>query len=447
MSYRGLRDHACSPLLLLAVLSVCAFPARAGASDGQPEDWAIHGQITAVTQYHPAFTSPYRGANSLNSGSRGVKSISSTAYLGVRPWTGGEIWVDPEVDQGFGLNDTLGVAAFPNGETGKVGSSAPYFRLQRLFLRQTTDIGGRLEQLDPAANQLRGDRSADNLVVTLGKFSVVDIFDTNVYAHDPTKDFLNWAAINSVAYDYAADAWGYSYGIAAEWTQDWWTLRGGLFDLSKIPNGKALETGFGQFELVAEGEERHTLFGRDGKLKLLGYVNRGRMGSYDDAVDLADVTGGVPNTALVRRYKSRPGAALNLEQELTDDLGYFARLSINDGSQEAYEFTEANRAFSTGLSLKGTAWQRPDDMVGAAYMVDALSRAARNYLAAGGLGILIGDGRLPHYGLENVVETYYSAQIENWLSVGVDYQLIVNPAYNPDRGPVSVLGARIHAEM
>jgi high affinity Mn2+ porin len=437
------------PPVSLALLLFCMAPAHADPFDSvdAPEQWAIHGQFTNVTQYHPAFASPYRGPNSLDPGSRGDETIDATLFLGIRPWAGGEIWADPEMDQGFGLSDTLGVAAFPSGEAYKVGSSVPYFRLQRLFFRQTIDLGGEWQRDEPDANQLGGGHTADNLVVTLGKISVVDIFDTNTYAHDPKKDFLNWAAIDSAAYDYAADSWGYSYGAAAEWTQDWWTLRAGLFDLSKMPNGIHLETGFGQFETVVEGEERHTLFGHDGKLKLLGYVNRGRMGGYEDALRYSEIFGGAPDTALVRTYKSRPGFALNLEQGLTDDLGFFARLSANDGSQEAYEFTESNRALSTGLSLNGEAWERPKDTFGFACIVDDISHAARTYFAAGGLGILIGDGRLPHYGLENGFETYYSAQLEAWLSAGLDYQMIANPGYNRDRGPVSIFSARVHAEF
>ncbi len=306
--------------------------AEADATDDQTETWAIHGQVTETTQFHPAFSSPYRGANSLDPGSRGDETVDLTAFFGVRPWDGAEIWANPEVDQGFGLSNTLGVAAFPSGEAYKVGSSVPYFRLQRLFLRQTFDLGGEAQPAQPDANRLAGRHTADNLVITLGKISAVDIFDTNDYAHDPRRDFLNWAAIDSAAYDYAADSWGYSYGIATEWTQSWWTLRAGLFDLSKVPNGKHLETRFGQFEIVAEVEERHTLFGHDGKLKLFGYVNRGRMGGYGDAVALAEQTGSVPNTALVRDYKSRPGVALNLRQDLTGDLGMFARISYDDGS-------------------------------------------------------------------------------------------------------------------
>ena len=414
-------------LLLLSTASL----AQSDAAGDTDENWSLHGQTTFTEQYHPAFTSPYRGANSLDPGSRGDETIDLTLFAGLRLWRGAEAYADPEVDQGFGLSDTLGVAAFPSGEAYKVGSEPPYFRLQRLFFRQTFDLGGETQKLDPAANQLGGDRTADNLIVTLGKISVVDIFDTNTYAHDPRADFMNWAVIDSGAYDYAADSWGYSYGIATEWTQGWWTLRAGLFDLSKVPNEKHLETDFSQFELVSEIEERHKLFGRDGKLKLLAFVNRGRMGDYNDAVALAALTHAAPNTALVRNYASRPGAAFNFEQEAMDNLGVFARASLNDGSKEAYEFTEINRSLAVGLSLKGTAWSRPDDTIGAAEEVAGISNASRGYLAAGGLGILIGDGRLPQYGLENVVETYYSAKVASWFTATFDYQFIANPAYNP----------------
>lgn len=437
--------RALAPWLTLSLLLLLV--KMANAADASPETWSLHGQITFVDQYHPAFKSPYRGANSLDPGSRGNETFDATLYLGARIWNGGEIYANPEIDQGFGLSNTLGVAGFPSGEAYKVGKSPPYFRLQRLFFRQSFDLGGGAEDVDPGANQLGGTRTADNLVVTGGKISVTDIFDTNAYAHDPRNDFLNWSVIDAGAYDYAADAWGYSYGIAAEWTQSWWTLRAGLFDLSRIPNTTALERDFSQFEAVVEAEERHTWWGEPGKLKLLGFVNRGRMGSYDDAVSLARVTGQTPDTALVRHYTSRPGLSINLEQQLGDNLGAFSRASWNDGSKEAYEFTEINRSLSVGLSLKGTEWGRSGDTVGVAGVVNALSDSARAYFAAGGLGILIGDGQLPHYGTEDIVETYYNAQVTNWLTASADYQFIANPAYNRDRGPVSIFGVRLHVQF
>ena len=427
----------------IAFAALLAGTAEADAPDG----WSLHGQLTFVDQYHPAFRSPYQGANSLAPGSLGDETLDVTAFIGLRLWQGGEIYADPEIDQGFGLSDTLGVAGFPSGEAYKVGKADPYFRLQRLFFRQTFDLGGETQKVDDGANQLAGERSADNLVLTAGKISVTDVFDTNAYAHDPKGDFLNWSLIDAGAFDYAADAWGYSYGATGEWTQDWWTLRAGLFDLSRVPNSTELETDFSQFEVVLEGEARHTWLGQPGKIKLLGFVNRGRMGSYRDAVALGEVTGTTPDTALVRRYASRPGGSVNIEQQISDDLGAFSRISLNDGSKEAYEFTEINRSVSAGLSLKGTRWGRKDDAVGVAGVVNALSSSARAYFADGGLGILIGDGRLPHYGTEDIFEAYYDASVTGWLNASADYQFIANPAYNRDRGPVSVMAVRLHAQM
>ena len=430
--------------VLPAALAVLGAACSAGA---QSETWSLHGQATFVEQYHPAFRSPYAGPNSLDPGSRGDETFDATLFAGVWLWRGGEAYANPEIDQGFGLSNTLGVAGFPSGEAYKVGKSEPYFRLQRLFLRQTFDLGGDEENVEPDANQLGGMQAADRLVVTAGKLSVTDIFDTNTYAHDPKADFLNWAVIDAGAFDYAADAWGYSYGAAAEWTQDWWTLRGGLFDLSRVPNSTELERGFGQYELVGEAEERHSLWGKPGKLKLTGFLNRGRMGSYGDAIAVAAATHQAPDTALVRRYASRAGGALNLEQDLGGGIGAFARASLNDGSKEAYEFTEINRSLSVGVSSTGTGWGRPDDTLGVAGVVNGLSSPARTYFAAGGTGILIGDGKLPHYASEDILEAYYSAQLTAWLHAGTDFQLIAHPAYNRDRGPVSVLSFRLHTEL
>jgi high affinity Mn2+ porin len=352
-----------------------------------------------------------------------------------------------EVDQGFGLSNTLGAAAFPSAEAYKVGKSAPYGRLQRLFFRQTFDLGGESKAVEGEANILGGAHTADSLVLTGGKISVGDIFDTNSYAHDPRGDFLNWANVDAGAFDYAADAWGYTYGIAAEWNTGNWSLRSAIFDLGRVPNGTELERDFHQFEVVAEAERRYSLGDHGGKVKLLGFVNRGNMGSYKDAVALANATGQPADTSLVRHYRSRPGGSVNVEQGLTDDLGFFLRASMNDGSQEIYEFTDMHQSLSTGLSLKGASWDRKDDTVGLAFETSAISKAAQSYLAAGGLGLLIGDGRLTHYADEAVVEAYYDMQVIKGVNTALDYQFVANPAYNADRGPISVLGLRLHGEF
>jgi high affinity Mn2+ porin len=432
-------------LRTLCALSLAAFAAAGPAAGAEQEDWSLHGQATLVWLYQPSFHSPYQGPNSLDPVDVGKETFDLTLFAGARLWDGGEIYVDPEVDQGFGLSNTLGTAGYVSGEAYKVGKSAPYFRLQRLFFRQSFDLGGETQSIDPGANQLGGARTADNLVLTLGKFSVVDVFDANGLAHDPKADFLNWSLIDTGPFDYAADAWGYTYGAAAEWTEGRWTLRAGLFDLSRVPNTTRLVRGFGQYEIVGEAEARLSPFGRPGTFKLLGFVNRGRMGDYDDAVALGAATHTAPDTALVRRPAFRGGVALNAEQALSDDVSAFVRLGFDDGSQEAFEFTEINRSEALGIAIKGASWDRPDDTIGIAGVDNAISAAARRYFAAGGLGILIGDGRLPHAGDEDILEVYYNAKATDWLAVSLDYQFVHDPAYNADRGPVSVFGLRVHA--
>jgi high affinity Mn2+ porin len=438
--------------LVFAVLTLCALTAHAADNNGPfgiatPEWLSVHGQFTNVTQTYPSFTAPFDGPNSLPGHSQTKETVDATLYLGVKVMNGLELFVNPEIDQGFGLSNTFGVAGFPSGEAYKVGAHNPYFRLHRAFFRYTIGLGGEPAAVESAANQFPGQRPTDNVVITVGKFSAVDLFDTNTYAHDPRADFLNWSMIESGAYDYAADSWGYSYGAAIEWTQSWWTLRAGAFDMSTLPNGPVLETGFQQFELVAEAEERHELFGQPGKVKALVFANRARMGSYRDAVRLGQQTGAPPSTALVRRYRTRPGTALNIEQGLSADIGAFLRLSDNDGSREAFDFTDIDRSVAFGLSVKGNAWHRANDAIGLAGAVNGISRVARAYFAAGGLGTLIGDGQLPRYKTEKIIEAYYKAAVIEGISLSLDYQHVANPAYDAARGPVNILGVRLHGEF
>src|SRR5208282_3212651 len=229
----------------------------------------------------------------------------ATLYAGMRLWQGAEFWVDPEVDQGFGVGDTHGVSGFPSGESYKLGHAFPYARVQRYFVRQEIDLGGEKQKIDADQNVFANEVTANRLVLTIGKFAIVDIFDTNKYANNPKNDFLNWALINAGTFDYAGDAWGYSYGAAAEWYQDRFTVRAGIFDLSAVPAGGALngpayglDPNFSQFQAVGELEERHQLWGQDGKLKLTGFISRGRMGEFQTAADIANATGEDASLAL-----------------------------------------------------------------------------------------------------------------------------------------------------
>ncbi len=422
-------------------------PGQGSQGAGAPQAYAFHAQSTLVDQGTFAFTSPYRGANSLDPGSRSRETVDLTLFAGVRLWKGAEFWITPEVDQGFGLSNTLGVAGFPSGEAYKVGKVEPYVQLQRAFLRQTFDLGGKTSSVDPDQMVLGGARTDSRLVLSAGKFSVGDVFDTNTYAHDPRGDFLNWSIIDAGSFDYAANAWGYTYGMAGEWYQGPWTMRLGLFDMSKDPNGERPDDHFTRFQIVAEGERRFELLGRPGSVKVTGYDSRARMGDFADAIRLGDATDTTPNVLSVRRYHGHAGVSFDVQQQVTDDLGVFTRGGWADGHQQSYEFTDIDRTIGAGLSLAGKRWGRGDDTVGLAAVANGISRDFQAYLDAGGLGILVGDGRLPHPGAEKIIETYYDWATSKLLHVTLDYQFIENPAYNRDRGPASILAVRVHVAI
>ncbi len=408
--------------------------------------WSAKGQVTVVNQSNAGFGAKYSGDNSLTNTRSSKQTFDTTLYLGLRLWRGAEAYLNPEIDQGFGLSNTVGVAGFPSGEAYKVGAQNPYYRLPRAFLRQTFDLGGESFHMEDQANQMEKNITANNLTLTLGKFSVVDVFDTNTYAHDPRSDFFNWTVVEAGAFDYAADSWGFTQGAALEWTQDWWTLRGGYFALSTQPNNEKIDTQFDQHEWVAEFEERHQLGERPGKFKFLSFVNQGYMGLYADAVKLGALGGTGVDITKVRQMNKRSGWSLNFEQEMSDDLGLFVRYSQNDGAKEAFDFTEVNQSLSSGLLLKGSAWKRHNDSLGLAWVSNRLSADAQSYFKAGGMGILIGDSGL-NYASEMITEVFYNLVFNETLSMALDYQNIKNPAYNQDRGPVNILGVRLHASF
>jgi high affinity Mn2+ porin len=430
-----------------------ATPSRAAGSTpadpaaaASPGRFAAYGQATYTEQETDAFHAPYSGPNSLTPNS-GREAADATLFLGARLWNGAELWVNPEADEGFGLDDTLGLAGFPSGEAYKLGRNAPYFRLQRAFIRQTINLGGAVGIADAEPNQFAIPQSSDRLVITLGKIGVVDIFDVNRYAHDPRGDFLNWSVIDTGTFDYAADSWGYTVGGATEWYVGSWAWRAGVFDLSDVPNSNVLEPAFDEYQIDLEAEHRHELFGQPGKVDVTLFESRGRMALYRDAIAYGEAHGLLPELAPVRRYRKRDGISLNLEQQLTTNLGMFARLGDAGGNVEAYEFTDIDYTGSMGLSVSGGLWHRPGDTVGVAGVVNAASRDLRQYLAAGGLGILIGDGKLPRTGHEDILETYYELAAVSALHLTFDYQWVANPAYNRDRGPVSIFAIRIHVEF
>jgi high affinity Mn2+ porin len=413
------------------------------------ENWNFFGQYTNVTQWNRRFRSPrpvIEDTKTFLPTPQRESTNDATFFIGLRLAPQTEFYINPEIDQGFGLSNAMGIAGYTSGTAYKLGQAKPYAKLQRAFVRHTVNLGGEMQALDSEANQLSGKRTADNVVITVGKFSVVDIFDNNRYAHDPRGDFLNWSVLDSGAFDYAADAWGFTFGAAVEWNQGDWSWRNGIFNLSTVPGSTKFGFNFKQFELVTEVERRHQIAERAGAVKLLAFVNRGYMASYADAVQWGVQNGQAPDVEAVRKRASQPGAALIVEQELTPTLGMFVRASANGGKKETFDFTEITRSLVVGLSQNGAPWGRAQDTVGVAVVRNHLSKDGQAYFDRGGIGVLIGEGYMP-YAPEGIVEAYYQWQLNKWLSVALNYQHVNNPGYNHERGPVHVGGLRVHAEF
>ncbi len=410
-------------------------------------DWNVHAQTTFLPQGYPSFASPYMGPNSLPGRGQVQATWTTTAFLGARLWDGAEFYFDPEIAQGFGLNGTLGIAGFPNGEAQKAGAAYPRIRAQRYYFKQTFGLGGEQEDVADGPNQLAGKRDVDRVTLVVGRFAVGDFFDNNSYAHDPRADFMNWAIWGSAAYDFPADLPGYTNGAVVEFNRKDWAIRGAVLEVPSQPNSDKLT--FKGEGTVVEFEERHTIFDQPGKLRLGAFGNQGVTGNYRQAlaIEAGDPTLDINDVmASIRHVNPKYGFYANLEQQVMTDVGVFARVSWNDGQTEILSFTDIDRSLSGGVSIKGSRWGRPDDTIGIGGAINGLSRANRDFLAAGGTGLLIGDGQL-NYQPEQIVEAYYAYQLRKGVTLTADYQFIANPAYNADRGPVSVFSGRLHGEF
>ena len=429
----------------LATLATGAVLRAADASGTNEEQrWNWHLQNTAIFQYHPRFTAPYAGPNSLEDARKGCETVSLDALGGARLWAGAEVHVDALLWQGHGLSDTVGLEGFPNGEGSRVGTDGPNMTISRLFLRQTIGFGGAQENVEEDLYHLAGQQDVSRLTLTAGKMSVKDIFDGNAYANDPRTQFLNWALMANEAWDIPADALGYTTGFAAELNQPQWTLRYGIFQMPANANGLAMDSHYlDAWGMVTEIERRFALAGHPGAVRVLAFLNRADMGSYQDAVDNAARPADIEAT---RAYRYKYGCGLNLEQEITPDLGAFSRLGWSDGHTEAWVFSDVDRTATLGVRLKGGAWNRADDVFGLASALNGFSNPHQQFLAAGGTGILAGDGALT-YAAERVLETYYDVHLWKTLHATLDYQCFANPACNQDRGPVNVFSLRLHWEL
>lgn len=441
-SARPRRALTCRPAWVSAA---CVLACGVAVADDAPPVEA-HAQTTYIWQHKPAFRADYSGPNSLSTQAEKSYTFSGTVFLGLRPWPGAEAFLDAEVVQGVPFSRLTGLGSPPNGEAQKAAGSSPKGYVPRAFIRQTWARGEALDTVDSDVHQMAGMRPRDRLVLSVGKLAVTDIFDQNAYSHDARTQFLTWASLAHGAFDYAADAQGYTWGAALEWIQGDWALRGGRFIGPETSNGQALNLAIGrdhgdQLEL----EHRHTWQGLDGAVRLLVFRNTEFMGRFDDALALAAAQGGTPDVASVRRRQDKTGFGLHLEQALSAHIGVFLRHSQHDGHTESYSFEEVDRSTQAGVQVKGGAWSRPGDMLGMLALRNGLSASHRAYLAAGGLGFFVGDGRL-NYRPEQVLEAYYNLAVSSHAWVAVDAQHVNDPAYNADRGPVNVYSVRLHAQ-
>ncbi len=412
--------------------------------DPESDRWEIHGQTTYLPQGYPGFRAPYTGPNSFTPAPQAKATWSSSLFLNTRLWEGGELYYNPELLQGFGLNDTVGAGGFPNGEAQKSNFPYPHYNTSRLFLRQTFGFGGEQEELASGPTQLAGKVDVSRLTVQAGKFAVVDIFDGNAYAKDTRKDFMNWSMWAPGAFDYSADKVGLTYGATAEFNQKQWALRAGYFLMVGTSNSNNFDTRwFERGSYVLELETRYSLFSLPGKLRSIGWFNSAYSGSYRETLNNPAFDLDIAQT---RKGRIKYGYVFSLEQALSSDVGLFARWSWNDGKSEIMSFTDIDASLAGGLSIKGARWGRPDDVIGIGGAINALSKDHRDFIAAGGLGVLIGDGAL-NYRRERILEAYYAYALNKQITLTADYQFITNPAYNADRGPVSVFSGRLHGEF
>ncbi|MBY0335207.1 MAG: carbohydrate porin [Acetobacteraceae bacterium] len=455
-----MRRLAAALLTLLAVVPASAqtgrFQSPGVPNIGPPEDallprlaewqdrledqgWIIRGQATFILQGHPSFRSPYRGEASLSPTANARNTLSTDLIIGRRLWHGAEIVINPSVTRGFGLSNSVGAAAFPNNEAFRLGTTEPNLFVPRLFFRQTIGLSGDTVPPDNDPLRFSAPLPRERLTFTIGKMSVWDIFDDNRYAHDARTQFLNWALVGGGAFDYAADARGFTNGVALEWENGNWAVRGGLFQVARRANGLFLDPSITRaWQGLLSIERFWEIRERPGAVRLIYGHSRARQSTWRQLFQNGfDTFEQNPN-----RYNGKHNLTLSFDQEVTRDFGVFARLSWNDGRTQNWMFTEMDRAVSLGAALTGLRWDRPNDTVGLGTNVGWISGGRRRYLEAGGIGFIVGDGRL-NYRPEWVTEMYYDARLAPGINGALNYQLLVNPAYNADRGPVHLFALRL----
>lgn len=427
----------------LRAQSQAASPAGADAVSAAAGGWSLHAQSTFVDQWHYAFPSPYEGPNSFSPAPEEEQTVSVSLYLGRSLWSGAALYYDPELFQGYGLSQVLGIAAFPSGEAIKSGFPHFHYNTSRLYFQQVIGLGGPTEKIDEGADQVGQEVDVDRLVLSVGKFAASDFFDANAYSQDSRTQFLNWALLASGAWDEPGDLLGFTDGAVVEWNTKNAELHYGILMEPTETNSASLDhrldKAFGQ---ILQYDIRYALpGGLAGTLRPFVYWNRAYMGLFSSADAEAD-----PDIATTRAYRSKEGLGLSWDQALGASVGVFARLSWNDGRAEDIAYSDIDRSAAAGVSLSGSGWGRPGDTVGLAGAIDGLSPEHRRYLEEGGVGFVLGDGALD-YGPEEIVEGYYSIALFGHVWLSPDWQYVEHPGYNRDRGGLSVYAVRAHVEF
>ena len=412
---------------------------------------SIHGQVTIIPQYHFNFNAPYSGDNSLQPSEPTRTSFSTTLFVKYKPFKNTYLVFNPEAAGGKGLSKTLGIAGFSNGEVYRVGDPAPKPFIGRLYYEQRFPLSNTMEAVEDGINQIAETTNKDYISIIAGKFSLTDFFDDSQISHDPRTQFFNWALMGNGGWDYPANTRGYTMGAVVQTIYNNWALRSALTTVPIEANGPELQFKWGKaMGFVVEFERSHLFQKSERQYSTIhiGYfLNYAHMGNYQASLDkLVIFPGATPSVSSTREYgRTKWGFYGNIDNEL-GSFHLFLKASINDGKNESWAFTEIDKSFTTGLQIDGDLWKRNQDKFALAYINNNLSSTHRHYLEKGGYGFLIGDGQL-NYGAEQILEAYYSAHISKKLFLSPDYQFVWHPAYNKDRGPVHIIGLRLHIDF
>jgi hypothetical protein len=413
-----------------------------------PENWNLYFQATSIGDTHGAFPAKYSGPLSLSNRPEHDVSLTTTLFLGFRLAKDTQLYFDPEIAGGRGFSNVDGLANANNGELPRVASATPKPYIARLYIQQDFAIGPQREKIMDDANQLGGTRPETRYTIIVGRFTVTDFFDNNAYSHDPRSQFMGWGVMYNGAWDYPADTRGYTWGWVHEFHTKNWSVRYASAAEPKVANGLRFDRRlFRDRGDMVEGERDFAPHAHPGAIRVMPFWLHTDSGSYAEALALAASTHTTPDITATRQAgRLKYGVAISMDQEIGKGLGVFARLGWNDGKTESFAFTAIDRLATGGVSLQGTRWHRPKDVVATEVTVAGLSGVHRAYLEAGGLDFLIGDGAL-NYAPETIWESYYNAHVFGGFYAGVDAQHVNNPAYNQDRGPLWIYSLRLHLEL